>query len=202
VVVVRDQDGKVASVSRAETKREADTLRRDMKSEFGQGYTVSAVIKAAEFNARRDAVGSQFLEGLFKVLDETGIGEDLQDDINQLVLSSMPDLSLGQARHPPQGHGRVLAGRAPRLRAEHVPRRALPPARALRRPAGAQAARGREVRQGPQRADREREGAAGARRGAQAPRAADEPDDRTRGPRRSPRSASSSTSACRPPRRW
>lgn len=93
IVVVRDEAGKVASVSRAETKHEADALRRELKSDFGAGYTVSAVIRSAEFNAKRDAVGSEFLEKLFSVLDQTGLGEDLQDDINQLVLSSMPDLS-------------------------------------------------------------------------------------------------------------
>lgn len=93
VIVVRDEAGKTASVSRAETKHAADRLREELKADFGPGYTVSAVIRAAEFNAKRDAVGSEFLEKLFSVLDQTGLGEDLQDDINQLVLSSMPDLS-------------------------------------------------------------------------------------------------------------
>lgn len=93
VVIVRDEAGKTAAVSRAETKHEADRLREELKGDFGPGYTVSAVIRAAEFNAKRDAVGSEFLEKLFSVLDQTGLGEDLQDDINQLVLSSMPDLS-------------------------------------------------------------------------------------------------------------
>lgn len=93
VIVVRDEAGKVASVSRAETKNEADRTRSALKGQFGLGYTVSAVIRSADFNAKRDAVGSEFLGKLFSVLDETGIGEDLQDDINQLVLTSMPDLS-------------------------------------------------------------------------------------------------------------
>ena len=93
IVVVRDAEGKSANVSRAETKAEADALRRELRAQYGLGYTVSHVIKQADFNARRDMVGNEFLESLYKVLDETGIGEDLQDEINQLVLSSMPEMS-------------------------------------------------------------------------------------------------------------
>lgn len=96
LVVVRDAEGKTANVSRAETKAEADALRRDLKARYGLGYTVSSVVKAAEFNARTMMVGSEFLEKLFNVLDETGIGEDMQDEINQLVLSSLPEMSWGK----------------------------------------------------------------------------------------------------------
>lgn len=95
LVIVRDEAGKAFVVSREETTAKAEALRRELQAKYpkAKGWTVSQVVKSAEFNARRDGVGTQFLEKLFAVLDETGIGQDLQDEINQLVLASMPDVS-------------------------------------------------------------------------------------------------------------
>ncbi len=95
VVVTKGPDGKAVSVSRAETLNEAEALRTQMRKDFpaDKGYAVGKVIKDKEFNAARDSVGRGFLKELFGVLDQEGVGEELQDAVNQLYLASMPDLS-------------------------------------------------------------------------------------------------------------
>lgn len=95
VVVTKGPDGKAVSVSRAETLNEAEALRTQMRKDFpaDKGYNVGKVIKDKEFNAARDSVGRGFLKELFGVLDQEGVGEELQDAVNQLYLASMPDLS-------------------------------------------------------------------------------------------------------------
>ena len=96
VVVVRDAQGKAVNVSRAETSGEADALRQSLAKDFpaARGYAVGKVLRDKEFNAARDAVGRGFLKSLFGVLDESGDASPaLQDAINQIYLSSLPDLS-------------------------------------------------------------------------------------------------------------
>lgn len=95
VVVVKDADGDTASVSRAETMGEAMESRAAMQKAFPEdkGFKISKVLLAAEFNASRDGVGRGFLKSLFNVLDQEGVSDELQDAINQLYLSSLPDLS-------------------------------------------------------------------------------------------------------------
>ena len=94
VVVTRGPTG-VVNVSRAETLNEAQATRELMRKAYPseKGFMVGKVIKDKEFNASRDAVGRGFLKELFGVLDEKGMGEELQDAVNQLYLASMPDLS-------------------------------------------------------------------------------------------------------------
>lgn len=99
VVVVKDAEGKVANVSRAETMAEADATRRQLVGAFpaGKGYTVGKVLKAKEFVAERDSVGRGFMEQLYGVLDKQGMDTkqraELEDALGQLYLSSLPDLS-------------------------------------------------------------------------------------------------------------
>lgn len=95
VVVTRNKAGEVVNVSRAETLNEAEATRQLMRQAYPplQGFAVGKVLKDKEFNAARDAVGRGFLKELFGVLDEKGMGEELQDAVNQLYLASMPDLS-------------------------------------------------------------------------------------------------------------
>jgi hypothetical protein len=99
VVVVKDADGKVANVSRAETMAEADTLRRQLVAAFPgeKGFTVGKVLKAKDFVAERDSVGRGFMEQLYGVLDKQGMDSkqraELEDALGQLYLSSLPDLS-------------------------------------------------------------------------------------------------------------
>ena len=96
VVIVKNKSGETVNVSRAETLGEAEAtqkqLRRDLPA--SEGYQVGKILKDKEFNAARDAVGRGFLKDLFGVLEqEGGVSDELQDAINQLYLSSMPDLS-------------------------------------------------------------------------------------------------------------
>jgi len=99
VVVVKDAEGKVANVSRAETMAEADATRRQLLSAFPQakGFTVGKVLKAKDFVAERDSVGRGFMEQLYGVLDKQGMDAkqraELEDALGQLYLSSLPDLS-------------------------------------------------------------------------------------------------------------
>ena len=99
VVVVKDAEGKVANVSRAETMAEADATRRQLVTAFpaGKGFTVGKVLKAKDFVAERDSVGRGFMEQLYGVLDKQGMDTkqraELEDALGQLYLSSLPDLS-------------------------------------------------------------------------------------------------------------
>ncbi len=95
VISVTGPDGARLAVNFAETMNEADALRKALIAKFppSQGYGVSKVTKKKEFNAGRDAVSRGFLSELFGVLDQYEGSAELQDDINQLYLASMPDLS-------------------------------------------------------------------------------------------------------------
>lgn len=99
VVVVKDAEGKVANVSRAETMAEADASRGQLQRAFpsSKGYTVGKVLKAKDFVAERDSVGRGFMEQLYGVLDKQGMDSkaraELEDALGQLYLSSLPDLS-------------------------------------------------------------------------------------------------------------
>ncbi|GAB2531913.1 PLxRFG domain-containing protein [Simplicispira piscis] len=99
VVVVKDAEGKVANVSRAETMAEADATRRQLVTAFpaGKGFAVGKVLKAKDFVAERDSVGRGFMEQLYGVLDKQGMDTkqraELEDALGQLYLSSLPDLS-------------------------------------------------------------------------------------------------------------
>jgi hypothetical protein len=99
LVVVKDAEGQVANVSRAETMAEADATRRQLVTAFpsGKGFTVGKVLKAKDFVADRDAVGRGFMEQLYGVIDKQGMDAmqraELEDALGQLYLSSLPDLS-------------------------------------------------------------------------------------------------------------
>lgn len=96
VIVARDAGGNTVAVSRAESLNEAETVRAHMMRTLpaSRGYSVGKILKSREFNAARDGVGRSFLHKLYGVLDQQGaLGAELQDSINQLYLSSLPDLS-------------------------------------------------------------------------------------------------------------
>lgn len=95
VVSVTDKNGTRLSVNFAETTNEAEALRRELLRKFpaADGHVVSKITKKKEFNAGRDAVSRGFMQELFGVLDQYEDSAELQDDINQLYLQSMPDLS-------------------------------------------------------------------------------------------------------------
>lgn len=95
VMVVKDADGNVVNVSRAETLNEAETTRNMLLREFdkAKGFVVTKVMKEAEFNRKQDIVGKGFVTDLFAVLDKQGVDDALRDSVSQLYLSSLPDLS-------------------------------------------------------------------------------------------------------------
>jgi N12 class adenine-specific DNA methylase len=95
VVLVRDADGKVVSVSRAETINEADTVRTRLLADYpaAKGFKVGKVLKDKEFNARLYGPGKGFMDELFEVLEAGNASADLQDAVSQLYLASLPDLS-------------------------------------------------------------------------------------------------------------
>lgn len=95
VIVVKDANGQVVNVTRAETVKEAEQARKELQKAFpaSSGNTVGKVLKQAEFNAGRDAVGKGFMADLMNALDEKGVDDELRDTVAQLYLSSLPDLS-------------------------------------------------------------------------------------------------------------
>lgn len=96
VVVMRNQNGEVESVSRAETMGEAQSLRSELMQKYPQ-YKIDRVMLDKEFNASRDAVGRGFMTNLFAEVDNLGLSTaeqaEFEDTLSQLYLSSMPDLS-------------------------------------------------------------------------------------------------------------
>ncbi|WEE75978.1 PLxRFG domain-containing protein [Comamonas testosteroni] len=99
VVVVKNESGKAVNVSRAETMAEASELQSRLRDAYADqhGITVGKVLKAKEFVADRDTVGSGFMQQLYGLLDKQGMEAkqraELEDALGQLYLSSMPDMS-------------------------------------------------------------------------------------------------------------
>ncbi len=99
VVVVKNESGKAVNVSRAETMAEASELQGRLRDAYADqhGITVGKVLKAKEFVADRDTVGSGFMQQLYGLLDKQGMEAkqraELEDALGQLYLSSMPDMS-------------------------------------------------------------------------------------------------------------
>lgn len=96
VVVARNQNGDVESISRAETENEANTLRAELIKKYPQ-LEVDPVIRDQEYNALRDKVGRGFMSDLFDEVGNLGLDTkkqaEFEDTLGQLYLSSMPDLS-------------------------------------------------------------------------------------------------------------
>ena len=96
VVVSRNATGQVESVSRAETMGEAQKIRSEMIKKFPQ-WKIEPVIRDQQYKASRDAVGRGFMSSLFDEVANLGLSPsemvDFEDTLNQLYLSSMPDLS-------------------------------------------------------------------------------------------------------------
>ncbi len=96
VVVMRNQNGEVESVSRAETMGEAQRLRSELMQKSPH-YKTDRVMLDKAFNASRDAVGRGFMTSLFAEVDNLGLSTaeqaEFEDTLSQLYLSSMPDLS-------------------------------------------------------------------------------------------------------------
>ncbi|MCH2003979.1 PLxRFG domain-containing protein [Acinetobacter ursingii] len=96
VVIMRNSNNEVQSVSRAETMGEAQSLRSELMQKYPH-YKVDRVILDKEFNPSRDAVGRGFMTSLFAEVDNLGLSTaeqaEFEDTLSQLYLSSLPDLS-------------------------------------------------------------------------------------------------------------
>jgi hypothetical protein len=106
----------------AETMGQAQALRAELLKQYPpeQGYQVAQVTRRAEYNAARDAVGRGFLQEMFNLFKTTGMDPSLQDAINQLYLSSLPDLSWAKHGIHRKGTPGFSAGRAARLRQPQI----------------------------------------------------------------------------------
>ncbi|WP_336931474.1 PLxRFG domain-containing protein [Acinetobacter bereziniae] len=96
VVVVRNQNGDVESISRTEAENEANALREQLMQKYPQ-FEIDPVIRDQEYNALRDKVGRGFMSELFDEVGNLGLDAqkqaEFEDTLGQLYLSSMPDLS-------------------------------------------------------------------------------------------------------------
>jgi N12 class adenine-specific DNA methylase len=84
------------AVAFEETLNAAEDRRAELMKQYPpeQGYEVMPIVKRAEYNAARDSVSRGFLKKLFGTLDEAGLQDpSLLDAINQIYLTSLPDLS-------------------------------------------------------------------------------------------------------------
>lgn len=99
VTVVKDGQGQVVSVSRAETMGEAEAGRAALLKAFpkDKDFSVSRVTLDKDFVASHQMVGRGFMTELYSALQGSGIENaqlaELEDTLGQLYLSSLPDLS-------------------------------------------------------------------------------------------------------------
>lgn len=99
VTVVKDGQGQVVSVSRAETMGEAEAGRTALLKAFpkDKDFSVSRVTLDKDFVASHKMVGRGFMTDLYSALQGAGIENaqlaELEDTLGQLYLSSLPDLS-------------------------------------------------------------------------------------------------------------
>ncbi|WP_227554712.1 MULTISPECIES: PLxRFG domain-containing protein [Acinetobacter] len=96
IIVMRNKNGDVESVSRAETNNEAESIRSELMKKYPQ-FKVDPVKLDKEYNASRDGVERGFMSELFNEVENLGLSTEaraeFEDTLSQLYLSSMPDLS-------------------------------------------------------------------------------------------------------------
>ncbi|WAU72378.1 PLxRFG domain-containing protein [Acinetobacter sp. TR11] len=96
IIVMRNKNGDVESVSRAETNNEAESVRSELMKKYPQ-FKVDKVKLDKEYSASRDGVGRGFMSELFNEVENLGLGAEaraeFEDTLSQLYLSSIPDLS-------------------------------------------------------------------------------------------------------------
>lgn len=94
VIIAKDEAGNTAAVTFAETMTEAEQIHVELKAQFPQ---VGKILRRKEYNAARDGVSKVFINQLFDMVDASAYDDSqaalFKDSINQLYLSSMPDLS-------------------------------------------------------------------------------------------------------------
>jgi hypothetical protein len=101
MVVVRDKSGATAAVSFAESLNEAEQTRADLlRNPDYEGMSISAPMLRKEFNPQRDGVSTGFMKGIVDIINDesdTQIRNQMLDAVNQLYLSSLPDLSWAKS---------------------------------------------------------------------------------------------------------
>lgn len=100
VVAVKDAAGDIISVSRAETKGQADELRKELIAQYPNDK-VGRVMLDKEFVSSRDGVTRGFMSDLFDAVDKLNISSqeraEFEDTLGQLYLNSLPDISFAKS---------------------------------------------------------------------------------------------------------
>ena len=100
VVAVKDAAGDIISVSRAETKGQADELRKELIAQYPNDK-VGRVMLDKEFVSSRDGVTRGFMSDLFEAVDKLNISSqeraEFEDTLGQLYLNSLPDISFAKS---------------------------------------------------------------------------------------------------------
>ena len=100
VVAVKDTNGNIVSVSRAETKAQADQLRKELIAQYPNDK-VGRVMLDKEFVSSRDGVTRGFMSDLFDAVDKLNISSqeraEFEDTLGQLYLNSLPDISFAKS---------------------------------------------------------------------------------------------------------
>lgn len=100
VVAVKDAAGNIVSVSRAETKGQADELRKELIAQYPNDK-VGRVMLDKEFVSSRDGVTRGFMSDLFDAVDKLNISSqeraEFEDTLGQLYLNSLPDISFAKS---------------------------------------------------------------------------------------------------------
>lgn len=100
VVAVKDAAGDIISASRAETKGQADELRKELIAQYPNDK-VGRVMLDKEFVSSRDGVTRGFMSDLFDAVDKLNISSqeraEFEDTLGQLYLNSLPDISFAKS---------------------------------------------------------------------------------------------------------
>lgn len=100
VIVVKDSVGNVINASRAETKAQADALRKELLRDYPNDK-VGRVLLDKEFVGSRDGVTRGFMSDLFDAVADLGLTaqqqDEFEDTLGQLYLNSLPDMHFAKS---------------------------------------------------------------------------------------------------------
>ncbi|MDF3073480.1 MAG: Bcep22 5, partial [Alphaproteobacteria bacterium] len=91
-VSVRDDKGEIVSFSKFEGLKDARQFEQDLRKQH-PNYEITTGL-AGNRDQVRGAVDPRFLADIEGILAESGVPEDVQDEVWQRYLTSMPDLSM------------------------------------------------------------------------------------------------------------
>ncbi|WP_395146957.1 PLxRFG domain-containing protein [Moraxella atlantae] len=100
VIVVKDAAGNVVNASRAETKAQAEEIRKALIKDYPNDK-VGRVMLDKEFVGSRDGVSRGFMSDLFDAVDNLNLGAqeraEFEDTLGQLYLNSLPDMHFAKS---------------------------------------------------------------------------------------------------------